>query len=320
LKYLRALDSHNDASLSSSTPLERLFHIHEASAHDLNRPTKIQQKQPVIELCSEDSGAGKTHFLYLIITVAILPQFHDDVALGGKESAVILLDTEGRFSISRLVEIMQEYIITKDSETINTAELISISLQHLHIFQPQTMESTLATLSSLHDYISNQAQASAQRPLHSIIIDSASAFYWQTRADADTGQLASLEQNAVGPSPALPNPYNLLVQSLRKLSQTFSCAIVVTTNAFSFTKKEPGTPALRTLPAPWTTFATIRLLLTREPVRKFARGMSAEEAFKEQAGRQQVVEKARFCARIVGSSDAFFFAVQKNRVVVERDK
>jgi hypothetical protein len=256
----------------------------------------------------------------LIITVAILPQFHADVALDGKDSAVILLDTEGRFSISRLVEIMQGYITTKDPEAVKTSELINKSLQHLHIFQPQTMESTLATLSSLHSYISKQAQASAQRPLHSIIVDSASTFYWQSRADADTVQLSLLEQNATGLSPALPNPYNLLVQSLRELSRTFSCAIVATTYAFSFTTKEAGMPVLRTLPAPWTTFPTVKLLLTREPVRKFARGMSVEEALKEQAGRQQVVERARFRAILVGSSDVLFFVVQKNGVVVEGDK
>jgi hypothetical protein len=280
----------------------------------------VHQEQPVIEICSEESGTGKTHLLYLIITMAILPQYFADVLLDGKNSAVILLDTEGRFSIQRLAEIMQEYIITKESEIQNMPELITNSLQHVHIFRPQTMESTLATLSSVHSYINKQSHQSSQLPLHSIIIDSASTFYWQDRAEEDTAQLASLEQNSSATSPTRPNSYSALVQSLRKLSQLFSCAIIATTHAFSFNKSEPGSTILRTLPSPWASFPTIRLLLTREAVRKFARGMSVEEALKEQTGRQMVVEKARFCASVIGSPEMFFFSVQKNNVFIEGDR
>jgi hypothetical protein len=320
LKHLRALEGRNDAFTTDFDPLDRLFHVHDASAHDLTRTQKVSQQQPVIELSSEQSGAGKTHLLYLTITVAILPQFFADVPLDGKGSAVVLLDTERRFSVQRLVEIMQQYITAKNTEAPEVKELITNSLQHLHIFQPHTMESTLATLSSLHDYMINSSHQSAHRPLHSIVIDSASTFYWQGRAEEDTAQLASLEQNPGGPSPERPNPYSTLVQSLRKLSQTFSCAIIATTHVFSFNRSQPGSSNLRTLPSPWASFPTTRLLLTREPVRKFARGMSVEEALKEQTGRQMVVEKARFCANLVGSNESFFFSVQNDSVVIEADR
>jgi DNA-repair protein XRCC2 len=315
--HLRALEGRNDASFPGFPTLDRLFRVHEASTHDLNRAQNAHHSQPIIEFCSEESGTGKTHLLYLIITVAILPQFYADVTLDGKNSAIILLDTGGNFSIQRLVEIMQDYITTRSSEILNIAELIANSLQHVHIFQPQTMESFLETLSSLHNYINKQTYQSSQLPVHSIIIDGASTFYWQGRAEQDTAQVDSLHQHPGGPSLPRPNSYNGLIQSLRKLSETFCCAIIVTTHAFTFTKSEPGSSILRTLPSPWSSFPTTRLLLTREPVRKFARGMSIEEALKEQAGRQTVVEKAMFRANLIGSGDAFFFSIQKNRVIIE---
>jgi len=272
----------------------------------------------MVELCSEESGAGKTHLLYLITAIAVLPRFHHDVDLNGKNSAVIILDTEGRFETQRLAHIMRQYIAEKDSTLEDVEELTYSSLKHIHIFQPQTMVSLLATLTSLDKYIfDSKAHQSSQRPLHSIIIDNASTFYWQGRAEAESAQQTSPENTEVDSAAnrAPLNPYASLVQVLRSLSNTFSCIIIATTHA-TFSAREPGPPALRTLPPPWSTFPSIKLLLRRDPVRRFVKTMSIEEALSEQEGRQVMVEKARFSAQIIGSNEAFVFSIRADGVII----
>lgn len=276
-------------------------------------------KPTVVELCSEESGAGKTHLLYLITIIAILPSIHRDVDLNGKESAVVIIDTEGRFNVGRLVELMHHYILEKMADALDTDDLINRSLEHVHVFRPQSMATMIATVSTLPTYLFNhQAHRSTSRPLHSIMIDNASTFYWQNREEEEAAKLASLEQHSDPPTSAT-NPYIPLTQALRSISLTFSCAIIATSHAFSTNAKEPDSPRLRTLPAPWSSFPSVRLLLTRQTVQKFPHGMSVEEALKEQAGRQSAVERVNYRANVIGSKEAFKFSILKDSVVMNVD-
>jgi hypothetical protein len=300
--------------------LDGLFFFANASTQGLseNPQATSARKLPVIELCSEESGTGKTQFLYLITALAILPNTLEEIDLGGKNSAVVILDTEGRFDIQRLYQVMKGYIYSKDPELPDLDGAIKRSLQHVHIYQPQNLPSLVSTLSSLQAYLFNsKAHPSNRRHLHSIIIDSASAFYWQTRAEGENESITSLNP---GPPSNLPpttaNPYASMIHHLRSLTRTFHCAIIVTTHAFSSTSKDSGEQILRTLPAPWPSFPTLRLCLTRDPVRKFASGISAEEDLKEQAARQAAVEQARFTATLFGGKKAFQFSVGEEGVVI----
>ncbi|KAF2493226.1 hypothetical protein BU16DRAFT_433758, partial [Lophium mytilinum] len=146
---------------------------------------KPAQKMPMIELISSGPGAGKTSLIYYIIAVAILPATYSSTPIGGQSSAVVVLDADNRFRVERLVEVMASYIssrlaaagIPQQQKTDGMRDLIHACLAHVHIFRLQSMRSLLATLKSLPEYLeSRTAHRSAHRRLHSIFLDSASAF------------------------------------------------------------------------------------------------------------------------------------------------
>ncbi|KAF2435724.1 hypothetical protein EJ08DRAFT_656091 [Tothia fuscella] len=318
LKSLRTLDSQtHNVNHFNLAPLDQLLHSTEMTTNDVSR--KLPLKPVVIELCSAESGVGKTHLLYMITILAILPSIYHDVILEGPESTVIIIDTEGRFSIERLAQIMENYITEVNGELPNLEELVAQSLDHVHIFRPQTMAAMTAILFSLPKYLfDTQARESTRRPLHSVIVDSASTFYWQNREDEEAVKLANLDDHN-GPAVGITYPYSTFTQSLRSLCFTFSCAIVVTTHAVSSINKETGQQVIRTLPAPWSTFPSLRLLLSRQIIQKFAHGISIEEALKEQIGRQSLVEKVKYHAKVVGSTQGFRLSIQGDNVVVGED-
>jgi hypothetical protein len=297
--------------------VDRLLRVNYAQTR--SRPDHL----PVLEICSENTGAGKSQLIYYIIAMAILPDIHSATMLDGKNSAVILLNTEAHFDVERLVQIMTSLIESKASETpiTNIQDLIERSLQHLHIFQPRSMSAMLDTLSSLQVYLFDlSAHFSSQRAIHSIIIDSASAFYWETRAALENERVATLDATAPGASTSAmarpsPNSYALLVNRLRSLQQTFNCAVIAATTAFTYKDAATGDRTIRTLPAPWASFPTAKLLLKREEVRKFAIGISWEDALKDRRLRQAAVEQGHFTATALSSgSEGFRFAVTKEGV------
>jgi hypothetical protein len=135
--------------------LEDLFHgdTNTNSGGVENHQPSSSPKLPIIELCSEESGAGKTQFLYLITAIAIIPEVYADIDLGGRNCAVVILDTESRFSIQRLVQVIKSYVLSKDPSLENIDDLMHKSLQHVHIYQPQSLASLIATLSTLEPYL-----------------------------------------------------------------------------------------------------------------------------------------------------------------------
>jgi hypothetical protein len=134
--------------------LEDMFHIDINSNHGgAENQQASPRKFPVIELCSEESGTGKTQLLYLIIAVAILPETYTDVDLGGRNSAVVILDTEGCFDVQRLAEVMKGYIRSQDGSFPDIEDLVHRSLQHVQIYQPEKLSSLITTLSTLQTYL-----------------------------------------------------------------------------------------------------------------------------------------------------------------------
>ncbi|QDS68393.1 hypothetical protein FKW77_010760 [Venturia effusa] len=293
--------------------LEKLFHIDSTSNHEgEHQPQSSSRKFPIIELCSEESGTGKTQLLYLITAIATLPEIHSDHDLGGRNSAIVIIDTEGRFDIQRLSDVMKGYILSRFAACTDIGDLVLRSLQHVHLYQPQDLASLIATLSSIRSYLLTEAER-FRRPLHSVIVDSASAFYWQNRAELDENSTTT-SANTIS---QIQNPYATLMHHLRILSQTFRCSIISTSHVFSSTSKETGERVLRTLPALWSSFPTTRLCLSRDPVRKFPIGVSAEEALREQAARMEAVRKAGFSACTFGGKRVFGFAVREEGIEME---
>lgn len=293
------------------------------------QPKIISRTRPILELTSSGPGAGKTHLLYLIIAMAVLPHNYDGNAIGGRNAAVVVLDADDRFDVQRLAQIMRTHvssvctIVAPGKPTVEEKDLgsafegmIRRSLQHVHLFRPQTLSSLLATVMSLETYLFDSWEHySSYRQLGAIILDSASAFYWQHRAKEDSARLQATEDGRGDSKRTSEIPvYSQLVRALRKAQQAFDCPIVYTSQATpvaQVSENAAGTfrPPAKSpdlfrplLPPAWTSLPTLRLFVERESVIPFAPGMSVEETWSEREMRQEVVERGRFVVEVANGN------------------
>ena len=276
----------------------------------------IISKGPFIEFISAGSGGGKTHLLYYMATLAILPRTHQGIMLNGRDSAVVVLDTDCRFDIQRLTEVMSHYMISQlessfpSSQPVNGAQfstagkpkvihdLIQSSLSHIHIFRPWSHTSLLSTISSLPMYLFHStSHASINRPLHSIMLDSASAFFWQTRTEEDTARLSESR------APSTNEVYTALARQLTDLSRTFSCAIITTSwSLSSISHTAQGAQSMRSgLTSSWSLLPTLRFGVGRIPVTPFPEATSIEDALAEKGRRASAINVGKFEAWKLGS-------------------
>ncbi|KAK1824167.1 hypothetical protein LTR12_001468 [Friedmanniomyces endolithicus] len=258
--------------------------------------------QPILELISTSPGSGRTHLLYHLAALAVLPS-----DLGGKDACVIILDTDSTFSIPRLAQ--QLLLLTQKELSTNqeTDDILLSSLKHVHIFRPQSLASAIATLTTLPTYLFDASRHySLDRAVSFIALASASAYYWQTKASEENAALFASTSTAANPAPSrqLLTAYTQLTTALRSASLTFHCAILLTSHHQSGPLNSTTTPhdypanpshALRPcLPAPLSTLPILQLTLTRLPIRKFPAGISLEEAAREAVDRQQAVEAGKY--------------------------
>ncbi|MCJ1416974.1 hypothetical protein MMC32_003313 [Xylographa parallela] len=245
-------------------------------------------KSPVIELCSASPCAGKTQLLYLVTAASLLPRTH-----GGNGGAVVWLETDSRFCILRLRSALSSHIATRassaDLSPLDLDALVTASLQHLHVFSPSSSASLLATLLSLPSYLfSPRRHSSAARALSTLIVSNISAFVYQDRLDAD--------QSPHSPgSNTFVQRYRDLVAALRVIQATFSCTVVAGNVAFApLLPNALGLTVRPHLPAAWSAFCPLKVLVMRETTPKFGPGISAEEAAREAPARREVVQRKRF--------------------------
>ncbi|PKX88730.1 putative Rad51 family DNA repair protein [Aspergillus novofumigatus IBT 16806] len=323
------------------------------SAEDRRLPMASLTKQinPVIEISSISSAAGKTQLLYYLTAIAVLPSTVNGIRVDGLASAVVFIDADGRFDAERLRTVACGLIDRKlkahsdagtrespegqtDQPVFSTEELESIiatSLQHVHVFRPQSSASLLATLESLQAYLLDIARHySSHRPLHAIFIDSATAFFWQDKLHDDVTRTENIGRPVADIEHErnqkriffLSDIYAELVQRLKNLQRHFGCIVVYTCNTInsrsitgyqshSQSTQQPSGPfdlynpsnqtAARSmpsfrcpLPAPWGTFATLRLVVRRDAVRPFPPMMTARDAQRDAVMRQNVILEGRF--------------------------
>ncbi|KAF7164143.1 hypothetical protein CNMCM5623_008833 [Aspergillus felis] len=324
-----------------------------ASAEDRRLPTAYLTKQidPVIEISSVSSAAGKTHLLYYLTAIAVLPSTINGVRVDGRASAVVFIDADGRFDAERLRTVawglidkkLKAHSGTGSGESpeglilpplLDTEELESIiaaALQHVHVFRPQSSASLLATLESLQAYLLDVSRHySSHRPLHAIFIDSATAFFWQDKLHDDVARTENIGRPVAEVEHErkqkriflLSDIYAELVQNLKNLQRHFGCIVAYTCNTLNSrsvtgyqshsqsTQQHSGPfdlynpvnvaatrsmPSFRCpLPAPWGTFATLRLVVRRDAVRPFPPMMTARDAQRDAIMRQNVVLEGRF--------------------------
>ncbi|KIY03282.1 uncharacterized protein Z520_01749 [Fonsecaea multimorphosa CBS 102226] len=291
------------------------------------RTPTVKPKPATIELTSVRSASGKTSLLSHLCAVSVLPR-----SLGGKESTAVYVDADGRFSATRVAQMMQHYLQTHHHQQSSQAAapgttltdanvqqqtIIRSSLDHIHVFRPQSSAQMISILSSLDTYLLDSSKHhSMHRPLGLIVIDSATAFYWQDRGDQAMAKLeAPATANPGGPSRAAET-----ITHLKTLQERFDCAVLVSTTSptppsshqFPSTStrplNEPSTTsvptALAPLVSPWTSYATLSLSLARLPVPQFPAKMGLDECLRDRDKRLEAVRKGRFVATLLPSSAA----------------
>lgn len=311
----------------------------EPSSNVLFSSSAPRQKRPspVVEISSSLSGAGKTQLLYYMTARAILPRAYGGVSIGGLEAAVVWMDADDRFDVYRLRNVA-EGIIRQAPESVDDealdqqtglfsdgqlTEILTSSLQHVHVFRPQSSSALLATLRTLDKYLYDLSRHhSASRPLHMLVIDSATAFFWQDKLRDEVARTEEIgrrrpevdqkrEKNQIF---QLSDLYAQIVNELKRLQGLFGCAVVYTTTVSSgrppasttsgqsgplgpYDRPPSQTPSLRpALPAPWGTFPVLRLVVHRDTVRPFPPAMSAHDARRDAPMRQSVVAQGKFSA------------------------
>ncbi|KAI4766380.1 hypothetical protein E4T52_00859 [Aureobasidium sp. EXF-3400] len=208
-------------------------------------------------------------------------------------TTIALLSTSG-INIPRLTQTLHQHLLsTTPTLTLSSAQgIIHSALSHIHIFQPSSLSSLVATVSSLPTYFLDPGNGSFERKIGAIIIDSPSTFFWADKAATTTGQAQS--------------KYPALAATLKRVSTILCTPIIYTTSHFSATSTTTTTTssssdsaALRPqLPSPFPTLPTLRLTISRNAVAGFNRYIDAGTAVKHADGRDKAVREAGFRVRV----------------------
>ncbi|KAL4995161.1 hypothetical protein BDV10DRAFT_196950 [Aspergillus recurvatus] len=296
-------------------------------------PAFISRPYPVLEISSTCSAAGKSQVIYYLTSLAVLPSEFNGVSLNGFNSAVIFIDSDGRFDAERLRTVARGIVLGKldnrvesDIDYHDSVEaMLFESLQHIHVFRPQSSLALLATLQYLDAYLLDLPRhASSGRALQAIIIDSATAFFWQDKLQDEIARTEDIGRSAAEIERErlqrenfyLADLYADLVTSLKRLQSIFDCTVIYTATSFggrstekpsmSYGSYNPLDTALQTpsfrspLPSPWGLFPTLRLVLQREVVRPFPPGVTVQEAERDAPTRQGVVMRGEFLGSVNG--------------------
>lgn len=251
----------------------------------------------MVEIMSLLPCGGKTHLLYQLVAMAVIP-----TNLNGRQAAVVVLDTDGHFEVKRLAQHIRQVVVTHVKEDgVNDDDLDKIKLdclKHVHVFHPQSLKSTITTLNSLPSYLFDaKKHHSFDRPIGLIALDSASAFYWQARSDAEDSAF-QVDLGNTAPSNT-STQYAQLAAALKNATRILAAPAVFTSwdlnSAKSSSEFGPNAHSIKpSLPPPWQTLATLRLVIRRAEVRKLPIEVTVEEALRETVSRQKVVEQGKF--------------------------
>lgn len=167
--------------------------------------------------------------MYFIVR-SILPDYWNDIHLSGHDAGVIFIDTEMKFSILRLVNLLEKYILKKVTESsvpsnIESDKLESFimkCLKNLHVILCPDSEKFVITLNSLESLLANNPNIS------SIMIDSISAFYWIDRAAG--GESVPLQETNM----------KLATQAIMKLVNTYNLVVFAVKHAVFKKKSQEG--------------------------------------------------------------------------------
>lgn len=260
-------------------------------------PIQIKDLHPVIEITGTSTACGKSHIIYYIAALSILPEDQNNVSLDGKDSAVVIFDTDGRYDVRRQFTVIKSYILQRYhivDETVVDANidcLIKTAMKHIHVYRPQSTLDMIEMLNGLRVYLLDlDSHYSASRPLDCVLIDSISAFYWQDRLAGLVSQKGT---------PGYQERYQILVKKLQEISASFGAFIVATNWGLQHHEplqedyqgsgvahvgvQRPGDNIIfrSHLPAAWNKFVDIKLVVKRDVITPFRQGISIIEALNE---------------------------------------
>ncbi|GAB7358806.1 hypothetical protein MBLNU230_g4030t1 [Neophaeotheca triangularis] len=231
--------------------------------------------------------------------MATLPQ-----QFGGQQATVAFIDTDSSYSVKRQARIMQD-IVSRHPEppNHNSQDVVETALSHVHVFRPQSFLSLTATVQGLPTYfLDGDLHYSLDRRLAFIAIDSASAFYWQEKAESEEAAFLASTEGAARRAGSTPTGYAQLSKILREACKTLNCPAIVTTRQLNAVQSKtrdyqhygqeqeensvrPQLPALN---------PTLRLVVRRLPIRKLPPGIGVEDAAREAENRQKAVGEGKF--------------------------
>lgn len=162
------------------------------------------------------AASGKTQVLQFLAMTTCLPRSwkvdlsvrgssrpprSEDIAIGGRQKSVVIMDCDGRFSVKRLYTLVRSHLVRRVQEhaatipALYSAEATQESLHEetvralsrVHIFVPTSSTSLAASLCSLPSYVRKACSGSdeAAEEVTFLLIDNISAFYWQDRYQAE---------------------------------------------------------------------------------------------------------------------------------------
>ncbi|KXT15689.1 hypothetical protein AC579_134 [Pseudocercospora musae] len=304
LNTLRLHDGH----VQESFGISQLYSFLQCIRETQTATSQVQGSSPIIEITSQRPCSGKTTLLYQMVVTAVLP-FH----LGGRQTAIIFLDTDNHFSATRLAQQMRKTIVMHIKEDFvdegSLSQVVDESLKHVHVVRPQSLSALITTINDLPNYLFNPTKhKSFDRAISFITLDSASAFYWQSRADTENAALhasfkmkdsaTKVQQQSAG--------YNQLAASLKNASRILSAPVIYTTRDFNPPQKTSGgghtsaffmseSHSIRpSLPPPWPNLSTLRLIVRRAPIRSLPVEVTVEDATRETEMRQKVIAQGKF--------------------------
>ncbi|KAJ3750228.1 hypothetical protein DFH05DRAFT_1531800 [Lentinula detonsa] len=222
------------ASIFRSEPLN----IHATKAGSLDSsisqglPFALPRLGDVVEI-QGPPASGKSHLLYLLMCICIIPTTHASISLGGWDKVVLFFDTDASFDLVRFERLLTSHLEAALNTNISTVQqLVKRSLKNLHIFRPTSSIQLAATLLCLPSYHHTKLPDSE---IGILAVDSMSAFYWLDRFTAE-----QLRATNVPGVKELTNPLQHVITALQRFHRTHRPLVVLTNWGLTSTQSNFG--------------------------------------------------------------------------------
>ncbi|KAJ3800501.1 hypothetical protein GGU11DRAFT_399173 [Lentinula aff. detonsa] len=276
-------------------------------------------------------ASGKSHLLYLLMFICIIPTTHASISLGGWDKAVLFFDTDASFDLVRFERLLTSHLeAALNTDTSTVQQLVKRSLKNLHIFRPTSSIQLAATLLCLPSYHHTKLPDSE---IGILAVDSMSAFYWLDRFTVE--QLRAI--NAPGVK-EVTNPLQHVITALQRFHRTHRPLVVLTNWGLTSTQSNVGTdgrgvptyrqhlnpppalfPDLEADSPPVHSFRlplTLHITLSMSPVQQFPVDISLDDACAQECPNPSTICQILGVVRSANSSQTnqFTLNIEANRI------